>query len=196
MHKLTHSRSWPLQIYLLFVAISSTCFTSHLLAQQLVDHLPTSHKTTNNYKQYYNLSSTSSVSSAGNSESFVATTSIEINAVPTKDQPLIVTDSYSSRSGSAISSIEINHFFPADKSSITAIDDPNLNEKFKNLSEVVLSLDVKPKELTQAEKELIVLNAEFNALSSTTLNIYVESSSPTFVSSFQNVLFDKKMITR
>ena len=112
------------------------------------------------------------------------------------DDPVITTDSFSAKSGSAITSMSVNNFFPAGSGSPANINEAGLESKFKDLSEVTLGLSVKPKELSEEDKKLVVLNANFNSAVSTTLNLYTESTSPTFVSVFQDVLFNKKTITR
>lgn len=160
------------------------------------DYIPTRNKSTNNYKQYFQLSTATATSSSGDTSSFVSETSIEIKPVDTMSEAFTITDSFSNKGGSSITSMSINNFFPAGSDSAANITDAGLESKFKDLSDVTLGLAVKSKEISEEDKKLVVLNANFNAAASTTLNVYTESSSPTFVSIFQDVLFNKKVITR
>lgn len=160
------------------------------------EYIPTRNKSVNNYKQFFQLSSATAVSASGDATAFITETSINIKPAETMDDPVITTDSFSAKSGSAITSMSVNNFFPAGSGSPANINEAGLESKFKDLSEVTLGLSVKPKELSEEDKKLVVLNANFNSAVSTTLNLYTESTSPTFVSVFQDVLFNKKTITR
>jgi hypothetical protein len=161
-----------------------------------VDYMPITNKSINNYRQYFNLSSVSSTTSSGNTEAFISETTVEIKPSKTLKEPFNVSDFLSVKGGSTNTSISISNFFPADDGAVGSISDESLVDKFKDLSEVTLNLDVKPKELTSEQLKQIALSANFNVVASTKLEIYTESSSPTFVSSFQDIIFNKKLITR
>lgn len=165
-------------------------------AQELRDYVPARNKSVSNYKQYFQLSTVTSESSSGDTSSFVAETSVEIKPVETMNEPLTITDSLSNKGGSSITAITINNFFPQGEGSSANITDAGLESKFKDLSDVTLGLGVKSKEISEADKKLAVLNANFSSATTTTLSIYTESTSPTFVSIFEDVLFNKKTLTR
>jgi hypothetical protein len=178
------------------LAGSLSCHVGSMTAQELPQYIPTRNISINNYKQYFQLSTATSTSSSGDTSSFVSEASIEIKPVETMNEAFTITDSFSTKGGSAITGMSINNFFPAGTSSGANVTDAGLESKFKDLSDVTLGLAVKSKEISEEDKKLVTLNANFNAIASTTLNVYTESSSPTFVSIFQDVLFNKKTITR
>jgi hypothetical protein len=152
------------------------------------------------YKVNFQTLSETSSTGSGDTSSFTSTSSVSITPPDTEDRPFTISDSTATRGGSNTGSVEINRFFPKNSYSDGAAADSSspgvLENKFKDLSKVEISLDVAPKELTEEDKQKIILSSNFTTSASTTLSTYAESSSPNFVSSFQNVLLNKKFLTR
>jgi len=174
---------------------------------QYVINAPTRHKQSSAYRQQFMRSSSSSSESTGQTEFFEAEIQDNVKPSSTSDIPFVISDSYSRKSSSSNTTFEINNIFPKDSVSKStgngsdknndgnAVDAetglPLLALQTKDLSSGALKMDIVP---SKEKIPLTTTSASFSRTITETFSLYAESSSPNFVNSFSNVIFNKNYL--
>jgi hypothetical protein len=119
----------------------------------------------------------------------------------------VISDSYSRRSSSSNTTFEINNIFPKDSVSKSTGNNSDQNSngnpvdaetglpllalQTKDLSSGALKMDIVP---SKEKIPLTTTSASFSRTITETFSLYAESSSPNFVNSFSNVIFNKNYL--
>ena len=173
---------------------------------QYVTNAPTRHNQASTYRQQFTRSSSTSSESSGQTEFFEAEAKSNVTASETSSVPFVISDSYSRKSSSSNTTFEINNIFPKD-SFETSGSSPNqgnnsqpldpetglplLALQTKDLSNGTIEMNVVP---SKDKVPLTTTSATFSSTVTQTFSLYAESSSPNFVSSFSNVIFNKNYL--
>jgi hypothetical protein len=192
-----------------FLVTGIIVFMEPRVEAQYVVNAPVRNKQESVYRQQFSRSSSTSSESSGQTEFFETDVISNVTASETSSTPFIISDSFSRKASSSQTTFEVNNIFPKGSAASTsetgtgqdggtqAIDPetgaPIFALQAKDLSNGTISINVLP---SKDKVPSTTTSATFNSTLTQSFSLYAESSSPNFVSSFSNVIFNKQYLGR